>query len=248
MRKEKPIGIITAVPFEVDLLLGETRRKRPLGRFTTGRLSGRRVVLIAGGIGAANAANAATVLIEKHAPASVILTGIGGAYPGGGALLGDVVAAEREIYADLGVLTKEGFQDMKSAGLELLRRGRRKYYNIFPLHTGMLREAEVLVPGLKRGVFLTVSTVTGTRRRARELRERHDALCENMEGAAVAQVCEAYGVPLLELRGMSNMVEERDLARWRKREAAEKAQQAVLHYLGGTKSLPGPEGPSACTP
>jgi futalosine hydrolase len=128
MATERPIGIITAVPFEADILLRETKRKRPLGRFTTGRLAGRRVVVITGGIGAANAANAATLLIGQHTPKAVIQTGIGGAYPGGGAVLGDIVAAEQEVYADLGVLTKEGFQDMKSTGLALLERDRKKYY------------------------------------------------------------------------------------------------------------------------
>jgi futalosine hydrolase len=238
MATERPIGIITAVPFEADILLRETKRKRPLGRFTTGRLAGRRVVVITGGIGAANAANAATLLIGQHTPKAVIQTGIGGAYPGGGAVLGDIVAAEQEVYADLGVLTKEGFQDMKSTGLALLERDRKKYYNVFPLHRGMLREAARLVPDLKRGVFLTVSTVTGTRKRARELRTRFEALCENMEGAAVAQICRAYDVPFLELRGISNRVEERDLSRWRKKEAAEGAQRAVLALLAGMRLPP----------
>jgi futalosine hydrolase len=129
---------------------------------------------------------------------------------------------------------------MKSTRLALLEKGRRKYYNAFPLHTGMLREAARLVPGLKMGVFLTVSTVTGTRKRSRELRKHYRALCENMEGAAVAQMCEAYRVPLLELRGISNMVEERDLSRWRKEEAAEGAQQAVIALLAGMRLPPQP--------
>jgi futalosine hydrolase len=59
-----------------------------------------------------------------------------------------------------------------------------------------------------------------------------------MEGAAVAQICRAYDVPFLELRGISNRVEERDLSRWRKKEAAEGAQRAVLALLAGMRLPP----------
>jgi futalosine hydrolase len=48
-----------------------------------------------------------------------------------------------------------------------------------------------------------------------------------MEGAALAHVCALYGVPFLELRAVSNTVEDRDLSTWRIREAAEAAQRAV---------------------
>ena len=48
-----------------------------------------------------------------------------------------------------------------------------------------------------------------------------------MEGAALAHVAAIYGVPLLELRAVSNLVEDRDLSRWRIREAADTAQDAV---------------------
>jgi futalosine hydrolase len=74
--------------------------------------------------------------------------------------------------------------------------------------------------------------VTGTLRRARELRRRFGALCENMEGAAAAQVCARYGVPLLEVRGISNMVSDREPASWRKREAARNCQHAVMELTG----------------
>jgi futalosine hydrolase len=84
---------------------------------------------------------------------------------------------------------------------------------------------------LTTGVFLTVSTVTGTRERALELRRRHKALCENMEGAAVAQVCALYGIPLLEIRGISNMVEDRDALGWEKGLAALNCQRAVLELI-----------------
>jgi futalosine hydrolase len=83
------------------------------------------------------------------------------------------------------------------------------------------------------GNFVTLSTCTGTTARARELEERYNGLCENMEGAAVAQVAALHGVPWLEVRGISNIVEDRDLKKWDVPKAAGEVQLAVRHIVEG---------------
>jgi futalosine hydrolase len=82
---------------------------------------------------------------------------------------------------------------------------------------------------------VTVSTCTGTTSRARELEARYGGLCENMEGAAAAQVALLHGVPWLEVRGISNMVEDRDMKKWDVPRAALAVQQAVEQVLEGWK-------------
>jgi futalosine hydrolase len=52
-----------------------------------------------------------------------------------------------------------------------------------------------------------------------------------MEGAAVAQVAALHGVPWLEVRGISNIVEDRDLKAWDIPKAAGTVQQALLQIL-----------------
>ena len=52
-----------------------------------------------------------------------------------------------------------------------------------------------------------------------------------MEGAAAAQVALQYGIDCLEVRGVSNMVEDRDLSRWDIPLAAEQAQRFILRYI-----------------
>ena len=64
---------------------------------------------------------------------------------------------------------------------------------------------------------------------------RTDGICENMEGAAIAQVATAMGVPAMEIRGISNIVETRDLSKWDKQAAATNCQQAVLGVLNSLK-------------
>jgi futalosine hydrolase len=52
-----------------------------------------------------------------------------------------------------------------------------------------------------------------------------------MEGAAIALVALRYGIPCLEIRGISNLVEDRDLARWDIAKAVEAAQRFVIKVV-----------------
>jgi futalosine hydrolase len=230
---DKPlIGLITAVPFEAALLLKEMRGARQIApSVTAGRLGGKKAAHVSSGIGIANAARAATALIERFSPCAVILFGIGGAYPQSGLRPGDLAVAEREVYADTGLLLEDGLHGMEAIGIPLVRKGGRRYFNEFPMDRKLLNKALKTNKDGASGVFLTVSQCTGTLRRALELERKHGALCENMEGAAVAQVCAFYGTPAVELRGISNVVEDRDTGRWAKELAAKKCQDAVLRLL-----------------
>jgi futalosine hydrolase len=48
-----------------------------------------------------------------------------------------------------------------------------------------------------------------------------------MEGAAYAHVAAIYDLPYIEVRGISNLVTDRELEGWRLRDAAEAAAHAV---------------------
>lgn len=84
--------------------------------------------------------------------------------------------------------------------------------------------------------MVTVSTCSGTDQAAQSMVERTGGICENMEGAAVAQICRLYEVPFLELRGISNQVENRDLERWDLPAGSRIAQKALMAYLQGCQS------------
>ncbi|MBT5829851.1 MAG: futalosine hydrolase, partial [Candidatus Latescibacteria bacterium] len=67
-----------------------------------------------------------------------------------------------------------------------------------------------------------------------ELGQRFNAICENMEGAAAAQLCLLYNVPFLELRAISNQVEDRNRDAWDIPLALERSQTAtskLIHAL-----------------
>ena len=75
--------------------------------------------------------------------------------------------------------------------------------------------------------FVTVNCCTGTKKRGEFLRRKYGAGCENMEGAAVAMVCQNFNIPCVELRCISNMVDDRDTTKWRLSEAVDKICRVV---------------------
>ena len=185
------------------------------------RSHGKRVRVIETGVGPVNAAHAATVAILHEKPDAIIVCGIAGAYPGSGLQIGEVVSASLEIYGDLGAQSPTGFLDMKALGFPVVSTP-APLFNELPMQVS---------PTIHLARFVTVSTCTGTESAAREIEARTMGAVENMEGAAVAHVAHMHGVAIGEVRGISNMVTNRDTKSWRRREAAAAAQQAVLKWI-----------------
>jgi futalosine hydrolase len=196
-------------------------------------LASSRFPLVVAGIGAVNTAHALSEYFATHQkPSLVIQTGIAGAYVPAGISVGSVVLADTEIYGDLGVLMVDGWQPMEAVGIPLVaaRDGRPARFNYFPLDETLVARASGIGGSLitRTGPFLTLSIVTGVRALGDELHDRFGALCESMEGAAAAHVCALHDTPFLEVRGISNLVEDRDRSKWRITEAAEAAQTVAL--------------------
>jgi futalosine hydrolase len=235
----KPILIIAAMPLETVLLEGaltnSTRLKSAGFEYLTGKLGEIEIIVCAGGVGKINSATATAALIELHNPLLVINTGCAGAYIGSGLSIGDLAVASEEVLGDEGVILTTGWKDLSYMELPMLDHGGLQYFNTIPLSSQLSEKAMQLADSLgrflTRGRFATVSTCSGTEQRGEELVRRWNVIAENMEGAAVAQVCLRYGVDCLEIRGISNMVEERDMKRWELTVAVEAAQRFVLKYI-----------------
>lgn len=232
------IGIIVAVPAEGRSIVRRLKKMKAANLlFYKGRFAGKTVVVAVSGIGKVNASHAATRLILEQKPYLVMNIGVGGAYPSANLAIGDVAIAEKEIYGDEGVMLHDGLHDVTTIGLPLLQKGGKKYFHEFPLDRKLLRKAMRAVEtdgasfAFRSGPFVTVSACTGTTTRAREIEQRYQAVCENMEGAAIAHVCARYGIPLLEMRGISNLVVDRDLAGWNIGLAADNCQAAAQKLI-----------------
>ncbi|MBI5664692.1 MAG: futalosine hydrolase [Nitrospirae bacterium] len=202
-----------------------------------GKLSGVDVVLMNSGMGKVNAAHSATYIIEKYPVSAIINIGVGGAYPGSGLKAGDIAFASKEIYGDEGVIGAEGWGGLEKIGIPLVKEGRKRYFNEYPLNSisPSVYKGKNRMTGwnckIMRGNFVTVSAVSGTQRRARELERRFNAVCENMEGAAIAQVCTLYKVPMFEIRGISNIAGSRDKTKWDLQLASGNCQKLMLDII-----------------
>jgi futalosine hydrolase len=238
------IALICSVQAEAERLLGSltVMRSTTLGSklLIEGLLDDHRVALCISGMGKVNAAHAATLILTKFEPDAILVFGIGGAYPSSGAQIGDIALAKEEIAGDEGVLTQDGFKDTEYIGIPLLKTATSLIYTTYPAAEHLVQQSlKTLGPyqetggKLHVGSFVTLSTCTGTSARSQELENRYHGLCENMEGAAVAQVAELHNIPWGEVRGISNLVEDRDLSKWRIPLATHAVQQAVRTIVRG---------------
>jgi futalosine hydrolase len=138
----------------------------------------------------------------------------------------DLCLASSEVFGDLGICLGEKLEylDEQLTGRMVIDcdcESFRKMKKILKKHNISYYD----------GPFITVNSVSGTAARGRFLQQRWGGLCENMEGAALAQVCQEYGLPIIELRTISNLVEDRDQNNWCLVEAAARAGRTAARIV-----------------
>jgi futalosine hydrolase len=254
-------ALVGSKPYTVStkkLVVGDVRRARP------GSTSGRRVALGVSGVDKVNAAHLLTCLLEAMdtPPRLVLQVGIGGAIPGGGgfapASVGDVVLATQEAYSDTGSSSPGGWLSARELGWPIAPVGGAESGGVFPVDGRLVTAALAVLaaaaakdaaaaalrpeplPRVLAGPCVTSSLVTGLTADAEELGERWGALVESMEGAAAAHICALYGAPFLEVRGISNVVGDRDRASWEVSRAVAASSWAASVIVAALDRLPLP--------
>lgn len=171
------------------------------------------------------------VRVELKHISAVINVGLAGAYPDAGIPPLAICLAEKEAFGDIGICMAGRIDELDHSFSPPLK---------FDLNQQLLSDAAKCLSdaGFEcyRGNFVSVSAASGTISRSRYLQEKYQAICENMEGAAVARVCSQFSLPCLELRCVSNMVVDRSDQQWQVKEAVTgctRAVQAVLEGLAG---------------
>lgn len=200
--------VVTAVELEKEAVI-------------RGLQNDKRFEVVVGGVGPiAAAACTARVLAAKEYDL-IVAAGIAGGFSGK-APIGSIVVANEIVAADLGVETPEGFRSLDELGFGFTR------IQVDESLVTQLTQA-LRASGLEAsyGPILTVSTVTGAAETASELAARvPGAAAEAMEGFGIATAAQGSGVPVLELRAISNPVGPRDRASWRIQEALSALQSA----------------------
>ncbi|GIQ70380.1 futalosine hydrolase [Xylanibacillus composti] len=208
LRPQGRVLIVTAVPAERDAI-------------ASGLNGCAQVDVIAGGVGPAFAAAAAAKALSEADYALVVSAGIGGGFPER-AEVGSLVLADHMIAADWGAETLEGFASVDELGFGTAS---------FSTHSGLTASWQAALQNagasVAVGPILTVSTATGTARTAALLAARlPGAAAEAMEGCGVAAAAQLCGLPVMEIRAISNRVGPRDRESWRIPEALERLQTA----------------------
>lgn len=220
--------IAVAAPKELDALLCAVKMNGPM----TGQMNGQapakwacfgineRFDGVWTGVGKANAAGAVARALDPSRHVGVLSIGIGGALPGSGVKVGDVICADRSVFVDEGVETPDGWISCQDMGF-----GAFEGSEIAIATDAHCHDPEVVqwLAGLAHGVGEThigpiacVSTCAGTDRRAQWVRSTSGALGEAMEGAAVCLSAMNTNQALLtgELRVISNTTGDRESQHW----------------------------------
>ncbi|HWK58831.1 MAG TPA: futalosine hydrolase [Parapedobacter sp.] len=138
--------------------------------------------------------------------------------------LGEVVWVVEDIFSELGVEDGERFIDSEAAGLTPCT-----FYS---------RYSHPSVENLRSCKGITVNTVHGNDAAIKAVVERLSADVESMEGAAVFQAAQHFGIPALQVRAISNYVERRNKASWQLAQAVENLNRWLMNF---TRNMEWPE-------
>lgn len=217
------IGIICAIPEELGHLQGLLEGPGDTviaGRtFASGTLDGHAVVLVGAGIGKVNTAMTATLLAQHFGVRLIIFSGVaGGLDP---ALhIGDVVIADRTLQHDAGWIADERIHTYQAGHVPFFNPTERLGYAVAG---DLVRRVERALEGIGleplsdkaggdgRAPVITFGTILSGDQflnceltRIRLFRELGGKAIE-MEGGALGQVCEAFGIPHLDIRALSDL-------------------------------------------
>ncbi len=121
--------------------------------------------------------------------------------------IGEVVEVVSEVFGDLGIEQKDGsFRDLFESGLAVEDR--------FPFQKGILLKPGSEVQFLPQAKGLTVNCVHGYKPSIEAVLQKYDVDVETMEGGAFLYSSLVHEVPFLQIRAISNRVEERNRDSW----------------------------------
>ncbi len=220
---DKITGMICAIPEErVDLKTALDHEKTvTLGGldFDQGRLDGHPVVLAEAGIGKVNTAMVATLLASRFGVDCLAFSGVaGGLDPD--LDIGDLVIAERAVQHDCGVIEDDGLKPYQAGHVPFFNPTDEFGYRADPEMLGRIGAAlagltfEPLAAEaggsgkpatIACGTILAGDQYIHSEAMRERLHQTFDAKAVAMEGGAMAQVAERFGLPWLEIRALSDL-------------------------------------------
>jgi adenosylhomocysteine nucleosidase len=204
----------------LDLMPDEHKSVVAGREFWRGHLHGYEVVTVLSGIGKVAAATTATLLIERFKVDHILFTGVaGGLAPG--VRVGDMVVAREFLQHDMDASPLFPKHEVPGTGLArfpadaaltatLLRAAQATLADLPHVLAPAARlEFGIEAPRLHEGLLVSGDRFVATTAESRRLQEAlPEALAVEMEGAAFAQVCRDFGVPLAVMRTISDRADD----------------------------------------
>ena len=205
------IGLICAIPQELAHLRAALADSHSVAAahtvFDTGTIDGYEVVLAGSGMGKVNAALVTTLLADRFGCRTVVFSGVaGGLDPT--LSIGDVVIADLVIQHDAGVLEDQRVRTYQPGHAPIINPTDRLGYPADPKLLARVKErlAGISVRGqIVYGTVLSGDQYLNCETTRERLRGELGGKAIEMEGGAVAQVCEAFGIPWLVIRALSDL-------------------------------------------
>lgn len=202
-------AIISALPEEqtgLRQLLRNSERLTQVPRMLErGLIHKKPVILALAGVGKVAAAITAAMLIERHKVDRIIFTGVAGAISAQ-VNIGDVVIGNQYLQHDMDASPLFPRYEIPTTGISRYA-GDAK---LIAMLLEALRAVSTCEKGQKalnihQGLILSGDRFVNSPREVQALRQAlPDALCVEMEGAAVAQVCHDYQIPFAAVRSISD--------------------------------------------
>jgi futalosine hydrolase len=159
--------------------------------------------------------------LGKHLSAAyslVVNLGIAGCYewkyP-----LGSLLNITQDTFSELGAEDKDEFLTIDTLGF-----GKSSY-------TAQNTVATTLFTALPKVHGITVNKVHGNKLSIKAIEKRMHPVTESMEGAAVFYSCEQAGIPCIQVRSISNYVEERNRESWKIGLAVKNLNDWAIEFL-----------------
>ncbi len=140
--------------------------------------------------------------------------------------LGEVMAVRSDRLADMGAEDGDSFIDIFDLGLT--EPDEAPFTRKMLVNPYNMDELEVR---LKAGDAITVNTVTGSRNSVDRLQKLYPAMLESMEGAAFHYVCLCENVRFVQIRAVSNYIEQRNRDAWEIGLAINNLNECLVKYI-----------------
>lgn len=216
------LGIIGAMPEEMDQIIAAIEQKEIIEHgsrvFYKGVLYGQAVVAVFSRWGKVAAATTATSMIVEFKVDRIVFTGIaGGVAPD--IHIGDVVIAQRLFQHDMDArplmrrfeipLTGKTFFEIAPKNQELMTQAVHQFLKNDIAFRKILAQNNILSPKLVVGDIASGDLFISSKVMKEALiRNLPSVVCVEMEGAAVAQVCDDFEIPLVVIRFISDAADD----------------------------------------